>query len=106
MHLAAETIELLEIHDQRRPLVGIDPIGMTFDEQIRMDVNALDAHLDQADKAAQLVAIFADAVDCHDGSFELDRTFERARPRPYRIRYSSFQRVRICRARRHSPMFV
>jgi len=30
MHLAAETIKLFEISDQRRSFVRIDPIGMTF----------------------------------------------------------------------------
>lgn len=79
MHLSAEPVELLEVHDQWRPLVRIDTIGVTFHEQIRMDVDALDPHFDQADEAAQFVTVFANAVNCRNDSFELNWTFECAR---------------------------
>jgi hypothetical protein len=40
MQLTAEPIDLREAHNQWRPLVRIDPIGVTLHEQIGMDVNA------------------------------------------------------------------
>jgi hypothetical protein len=52
MHLPAESIELLEAHDQWRPLVRIDFIRVACHKQIGMNVNALDAHFDQTDEAA------------------------------------------------------
>ena len=50
MQLSAEPIDLLEAHNQWRPLIWIDPIGVTLHEQIGMDVNALDPHFDQLRK--------------------------------------------------------
>jgi hypothetical protein len=68
MHLSAEPIELLEAHNQWRPLIRIDPIGVTLHEQIGMDVNALDPHFDQTEEAAQFFTVFADAVSCRNDS--------------------------------------
>ena len=79
MQLSAEPIDLLETHNQWRPLIRIDPIGVTLHEQIGMDVNALDPHFDQTEEAAQFFTVFADAVSCRNDSFELDWAFERAR---------------------------
>jgi hypothetical protein len=59
MQLSAEPIDLLEAHNQWRPLIRIDPIGVTLHEQIGMDANALDPHFDQTEEAARFFTVFA-----------------------------------------------
>jgi hypothetical protein len=41
MNLTAQAIEFLEVHDERRPLVRVDAIGVARDQQIRMNVHSL-----------------------------------------------------------------
>ena len=64
---------------QWRPLIRIDPIGVTLHGQIGMDVKALDPHFDQTEEAAPFLTVFAEAVSCRNDSFELDWAFEHAR---------------------------
>lgn len=56
-HLCAGPAELLEVHDQGRPLVRIDPVRMVFHEQVGMHADALDPQLVQVREAAQRVAV-------------------------------------------------
>ena len=63
---------------QWRPLIRIDPIGVTLHEQIGMDVKALHPHFDQTEEAAPFLTVFAEAVSCRNDSFELDWAFEHA----------------------------
>jgi hypothetical protein len=40
-----QSIELLEAHNERSPLVGVDPVGMSFQQKRCFDVHAANANL-------------------------------------------------------------
>ena len=79
MHAIADFVELLKTHDQRLPLVRIDPVGFSGHQDRRIGMNPYDAHLDAERAVAQDRIVVRDAVNRLHPGFKLNRTLFHAR---------------------------
>ena len=78
MNLVAEAVVSLEAHDQRAPLVGIDPIGYTLHQDVRVNVNARHADFEADDPTASDIIVFHEIMFRGNDALHLDRTFQDA----------------------------
>ena len=79
MQLWTESVELLETHDERPPLVRVDPVVLPGHQNRLFQMHALNAHLDDENSPALCRIMLRQVVETLDLRFELDRTFPNAR---------------------------
>ena len=74
MQLWTESVELLETHDERPPLVRVDPVVLPGHQNRLFQMHALNAHLDDENSPALCRIMLRQVMETLDLRFELDRT--------------------------------
>lgn len=75
----AQSIEMLEAHDERASLVGVDAVGVACELDGFVDVDALDVDFEGDEAAAEVGGLVGDGVDVFEGGFEVGGALKGAR---------------------------
>ena len=67
---------MLEAHDERTPLVGIDPVAIPLQKYALFNVDALDFDLQTHEAPTTILILRCDGMHVLQCSLQMNRTFE------------------------------